>query len=377
MTVFNTYFKVAKKHIKSLILYTIIFLGIILMLTLNESKDVDTYQTQAIDVSVINYENTDLANGLYNYIDSIHNIIAIEDDIDVIRDELFHRNVEYVLIIPEGFTESFLSGNTEVTLHSYKLPGSITGKFLDNNIDNFLSVFGTYLKNGMNRNDAYENSIKTLSVTADVAIYDDNVEERPESYRYFHYLSYILICVIIEGIVPILMAFNQIEMKKRTLCSTISVFRRNISLALGSGILVFGMVAIYMVIALILCPDLVLDRYGLIRIASATLYAFLCLALAFLISAIVKKADTSSMFSNVLGLSSSFLCGVFIPREYLTAGVINSSRFFPAYWYVNILEETFVSNVSMEKIAGNMLILGLYIGVFMIVAMVITSKKAK
>ena len=40
------------------------------------------------------------------------------------------------------------------------------------------------------------------------------------------------------------------------------------------------------------------------------------------------------MWSNVIGLCMSFLCGVFIPMEFLGKNVIKAAHFLPAYWYI-------------------------------------------
>ena len=55
------------------------------------------------------------------------------------------------------------------------------------------------------------------------------------------------------------------------------------------------------------------------------------------IAMIIAQFDLSdngiTAISNIIGLGMSFLCGVFVPQELLTGGVLALGRLFPAYWY--------------------------------------------
>ena len=40
------------------------------------------------------------------------------------------------------------------------------------------------------------------------------------------------------------------------------------------------------------------------------------------------------MLAHIVGLSMSFLCGVFVPQSMLSGSVLAVGRFLPAYWYI-------------------------------------------
>jgi len=78
------------------------------------------------------------------------------------------------------------------------------------------------------------------------------------------------------------------------------------------------------------------------------------------------------MFSNVFGLSSSFLCGIFVPREFLSDSVAAFGRFLPAYWYINV--EDALCNFSPEAystITTGYLVQVLYGVAVLVIALVI------
>jgi ABC-2 type transport system permease protein len=42
------------------------------------------------------------------------------------------------------------------------------------------------------------------------------------------------------------------------------------------------------------------------------------------------------MIANIIGLGMSFLCGVFVPQNMLSPGLLSFAKFLPAYWYTRV-----------------------------------------
>ena len=62
-------------------------------------------------------------------------------------------------------------------------------------------------------------------------------------------------------------------------------------------------------------------------------YMLVSLAFAFLISKITSNSEILNMFANTVSLGMAFLCGIFVPEEFLSDGIIKAAHFLPAYWY--------------------------------------------
>ena len=75
---------------------------------------------------------------------------------------------------------------------------------------------------------------------------------------------------------------------------------------------------------------------GLGNLLNMVCYMFVAMALAFLASKIVRNEEGFSMIGNIVSLGMAFLSGIFVPMEFLGAGVIKLAHFLPAYWYVGI-----------------------------------------
>lgn len=373
MTVFKTFFKMAKKHIGNLIMYTAIFLSITLFIANNNEATVENYTGSAVRVAVFDEDNSDLSKGLTAYLDIQHDLVTIENDLNAIRDALYIRKAEYVITIPQGFEVSVLTGSEENLLEVYKLPGSVTAQFVDLSIDTFLSTYKAYLAGGFTDAEAYEKTLQIIDTQSEVSFYNkETVNETPGIHFYYVYLPYALISITILCIGPMLIGFNSTQIKDRVNCSRLSSFKKNVSLLCASSIYTLGIVLFYFIISLIInWSDITTDTIFL-RLLNIVVQAFVCLAFTFLFSLLTKKAALLNIYSNVFGLSSSFLCGIFVPREFLSDSVASFGRFLPAYWYINV--EDALCNLTSEAystITTGYLVQVLYGVAVLVIALVI------
>ena len=337
MTVFKTYFKIAKKYIGNLIMYTAIFLSITLFIANNNEATVESFTNSSVRVTIFDEDNSALSKGLTTYLDIQHELVDIDNDLNAIRDALYMRRTEYVITIPQGFEATLLAGTDEKQLEVYKIPGSVTAQFVDLSIDTFLSTYKAYLAGGLDSSEAYDKTLETIASQSEVTFYNDESGSTYPGIHYFYvYVPYALISITILCIGPMLIAFHGTQIKDRINCSKLSSLTKNMSLLCASSIYTLALVAFYFVISLILySADVTADTIFL-RLGNMAVQAFVCLAFTFLFSLLTKKVALLSMFSNVFGLGSCFLCGIFVPREYLSDSVAAFGRFLPAYWYVNV-----------------------------------------
>ncbi len=380
MTVFKTYFKISQKYIGNLLMYTAIFLSIVLLISKNNTPtSPEDFAEEKINLSIFCNDQSTLSKGLVNYLQENHNVIELENDLDVFRDALYQREVAYVLTIPADFGEQVANGSGKGLLEVYKIPGSINSQFLDMSIENFLSTYNAYLAADMDAEEAYDKTIKTLDLESSVTIFSkEEVAPLSPIHNFYIYLPYALICVIILSIGPVLFTFHNEERKARILCSRMSNLGKNSALLAGSGIYTILIVLIYCVLSLIFYKGELLNLAGLLRVVNVLIHAFVCLAFTFLFSMLVKNSHMLNMFSNVLGLGSSFLCGIFVPRAMLSDSVAAFGRFLPAYWYVNV--EDALCNLSSSvtsTITTGYLVQVLYGLAVLVIALVIGQYQRK
>ena len=132
-------------------------------------------------------------------------------------------------------------------------------------------------------------------------------------------------------------------------------------------------------IALILFGKNILTITGLLFALNALVFTFSVLTLALLISSLTSNKNAINGIMNVLALGSAFLCGAFIPTEWLPETVVKISHIFPAYWFVNSNDifaslET-ISIETLKPVLINTGVILIFSIVFIILNNIITKKK--
>ena len=112
-----------------------------------------------------------------------------------------------------------------------------------------------------------------------------------------------------------------------------------------------------------------LDSYSLM---------FVGLGLAYFICSLTSNENLINMVANMLVLSMSFLCGVFVDTQFLSENIIKAAHFMPLYWYttaIKFINDTPVNEIWSRKFGTYILIEILFALVFIFAGMIISRKK--
>ena len=90
-----------------------------------------------------------------------------------------------------------------------------------------------------------------------------------------------------------------------------------------------------MILSLILFKDLMLSLNGIAFIINSFVYAICSLIIGFLIGNITQNKNAIGGIVNVVALGSSFLCGCFVPFNYMPDYVIKLAHILPTYYFVS------------------------------------------
>ena len=145
-------------------------------------------------------------------------------------------------------------------------------------------------------------------------------------FYFFQYLPYIFLAILFAGMAPILVTLNSRDMKARTACSALP--GRTRTLAMASGWLLF------LLLGLVFYRKAMLQPYVGYAILNSLAFLLFTTALSLLISTFSPDDNVLNMLANIVGLSMSFLCGIFVPQSMLSGSVLAVGRFLPAYWYI-------------------------------------------
>ena len=83
------------------------------------------------------------------------------------------------------------------------------------------------------------------------------------------------------------------------------------------------------------------------------MFVLCTVSIAFLISSLVKSKGGINGIVNVVALGSSFLCGSFVPTQWLPDYVIKIAHILPSYWFIHnneLIQNIEVVNFDSLKI---------------------------
>lgn len=339
-----------------ILLYLVIFFGITVMFQSFAGEGTQDYQAENVPVGIVDEDQGEAAAVLIGYIGKTNETVMLEDDREVLQEELFYRNVDYIVRIPEGFMEKCILGteNLQVTT----VPGTYAGYYVEQQISSFLNFARSYGAAGFT--EAEIASAMADRESAEVTLLDlgGNTGETPSYVFFFRYLPYLFLSLLCYVLGYILMGFRRGSLPQRMRASAVPVRRQSMEGLAAAGVIAFNLWGICAVAAMTAYGKEFLSsgKAGWHLLNSFTLLAA-SLALAYLVGTLVKTSAALNGVVNILALGMCFLCGVFVEMDYLSSGVRKAAQFLPVYWYENVnnlLAEhgNIVGNVRTEVLAG-------------------------
>ena len=376
MIVFKTILKILNKLKGLIILYTIMLVSVTLV---NQtSGNVDSFEEVKPSVIIVNNDKS--KNGVTNhFIKYLENHMEVKD-IDIgneekIDDALFYRDVSLVVYIPDGFGDDLLDSK-DVSVE-YKISGdkgSSYGKML---VQNYFDSFNIY-NNYYDGDELFDRLDNALNVDVNVEVkskVDTNSLSRMA--RFFNFLNYAILAGCVYSISMILASLKSENVRKRTIVSSYDYKKYNRIVLEACSIVIIGMWLLYMIIALIIFKDLFISMNGLWYVINSFVFSLCSLCIGFLIGNITQNKGAISGIVNVVSLGSSFLCGCFVPFEFMPDYVIKIAHIFPTYYFVINNEALKVmDNFSLSSVSPLILNMGIVL-IFGVCFVIITNYVSK
>lgn len=380
MTVFKTFWKIVNKYKFTVILYTVILI-IFAGANMQTSDNSTNFVASKPDVLIINNdENIGITENLINYIKNNCNIIDIKEDEEAINDALFYRDVNYIIYIPQNYRLDFLNGlNPQIEIKS---TGDYQSSLAEMMLTRYIKVANIYVEQIEDEEQQIAKINETLEKETEVEITSKlDTENLSRATFYYNFLNYSILAGLVYIICLILSSFREEKIRKRTIVSSMNYKKHNRQLLLSNSILAIILWIFYVILSFILIGNVMFTQQGLILIINLFIFSICALCIAFLVANIISNKNAINGIINVIGLGSSFLCGAFVPVEWLPDTVLKIAHILPSYWYIqtNELVKTLevINMESLKPIFTNMaVVLGFSI-IFIIIANLISKKKRR
>ena len=376
MTVFKCYMKILRQNIGMIIIYLGIFFSVALVMQMAAGKSENSLYTNAsINIGVVQEDQGVLAQGFIDYLDSIHNVILMKKDPEALQENLFYRNVEYIVQIPADFYETCLLKNEPLKVT--KVPGSYSSYYVDQQISSYINTIRTYLAAGFSHEEAIQ-GVKTEVHEPVTKLYSNSASSDQVPYiYYFRYIPYLFLGALCYTMGYILMAFKKGDIQKRMEASAISVRRQSLEGLLAMGVIgaflwLLGILGVSMMYGNTFLGSALRGYY----IVNTLLMLIISLSLSYLIGMFIPNSNILSGVANLVSLSMCFLCGVFVPMDVMDKSVLKVSQFLPVYWYEQVNEilsrHHTLTPELLEKIRISMGIQMLFAVVFVCLILVVS-----
>lgn len=341
MQIFNVFFKISKKKILIGLMYVVIF-AVIGFTMIGTNKETSNFAETKVKVSVIDNDNTEESKMLIDFIGERHKLIDIDNTKNAKLDSLYYFEVEYILTIKEGYSEKLKNNDTEYLFESVRHPSTYTASYLESQINEYVSSVVAFHKVGNEIKVACEKAENLFDTPIDVTtetFTDENSIDESSGF-FFQYLPYLYISILISCLCPIIVTINREDLRYRTNASPLPSLNKTIQTILASilyvAIIWIIFMLLYMVFRFNTNKELSFEftKREFLAIFNSIIIILVSTAIAILVVQFSPKDEILSMIGNIIGLGSSFLCGVFVPQDMLGENVILAARFLPIYWYV-------------------------------------------
>lgn len=372
MIVFKTILKILNKLKGMLILYTFM---LVMITFINQTSNNETsFLESKPSIAIVNEDDSLITNDFIDYMDK-HCIIKnlAPKNID---DALFYRSINMVVYIPKDFGENLLSNN--VTLE-YKASGDEASSYTKMLIEKYIKTVLIY-KDYYSDEELINHVNNLLKLDANVEVKTKLETSKLERMtRYFNFLNYALLAGSVYCISMILASIKEEKVKKRTIISSFD-YKKYDRIVLGTlSIVIFGIWLLYMLLSIILFKNTIFTSNGLAYILNSFVFTITSLCIGYLIGNITQNKNAIAGIINVVALGSSFLCGCFVPVEYMPDYALKIAHIFPTYYYVSNNEiiktiETF-NPTLIKSLLKNGFVIVLFSLLFILLTNYISKKK--
>jgi len=334
MQTLKYFFKILRGHILSVAIFLALFLGLAILLTEFGGDIMDDFSASTFNITVTNRDAShSISQGLVDYLDSLHTLLPLEDDLATKQTALFFQDTLYVLIIEEGFGAAFYENPAApaITLSNIPSTSGNAGQFINRQIDNFMITLRAYLTAGFALDHALSLAINPPAANVQLLRQEDNAGGASP---YFQLLPFAAISVTILALGSVLVVYKRDNLVRRIDVSSTPSVSIKASIMLACTLCAFVIWLVFMAGGHVFGAEPIYSEIGIYRALNAIALIAFAVAAAFLIGQFVRKTVTLQAIVQVIALGFSFIAGVFVPQEFLGEGVLAAARFTPTYWYV-------------------------------------------
>ncbi|WP_282208761.1 ABC transporter permease [Parvibacter caecicola] len=350
MQAFKTALGVCLRHPVYLIVYVglLSLMGLFMGQSLVAAPDEGEFSAARIPFTVVDRDDSRLSRAIGEFLAARGEWVEVADEQRALQDAVATGQMDYLLIVPEGFEEDFMAAargsGVAPQLESVFSFQSSSAMLADTQVNQYLRLVGVTaaLDLGASAAQAIASANEAAQESASVQVVNPpQLAVGADAFLfYLMWGSYPLTAAIVVSVGLLMGAFSRVDVRRRVLVSPVS------ALSLGMQKVAAGFVVTVAVWAFIIGLGLAAFRGsaaclppGALALAliATFLYALTPLAIAFLLGQLGASEMVSNAVGNIVGMVFTFLGGAWVSTSLLPAGVQAVASFTPVYWLTNVL----------------------------------------
>ena len=358
MQVFNAFMKILKRKMFIALIYAVVFIAVALAITFSDNTTSMFEQTR-LNVCLFDEDNTAESRALCDLIAERNDIRELANDRDTIIDALYYERVDYVLTIKSGYANKLANGNTDALFESMNLHDSYSTVFMGQFLNEYTGTVSAYIAGGSDITSAISKTKEALSQEAEVTVASfaksSTVAIPQNAVFFFRYFPYIILGAVMSSLCPVLLVINRKDVRYRTNCSGIRPSSYTMQIFAASAVYITALWLVFMAVGVFVNGGLYSGTAWL-AVLNSFVFTLFAATLTIFISSLSPSINVINIVTQIITITMSFLCGVFIDQSLLGEGVLAAARFFPAYWYIRVARmldgtEVFVTSEAALAIA--------------------------
>ena len=384
MKAFKTCLLIARNRLGTLITFVAVFICISIFSSQSQGDTMEAaFQGEAVPFTLINRDtDSPVVQGLRSYLQSLSPEVEIKDDDYTLQNALYYGETQFIVIVPEGFTENWPQQSVQVSSR----PDTWQAYYMNALLESYFSQVKLQMTlHPAEPEKAVEAALTSLQQEVKVEKQRFGAGlEMSEGYQvYFRLVGYALLMQIYQFISSVQMVFGKKELRMRHGSSPLSQKRLTGEIVLYGALISIGICIILLGIAFAMHGDYLAAggwKMTLLLTVNVLTFMLVAITLAILCSQFTTSDVVQAIISNFVSLALSFLGGLFVPLELLSEGMLKIARLLPTYWYADTFDRinglTSYSAQALEPILQGLLLQLGFAAAFFCLSLLVSKYKS-
>lgn len=286
--------------------------------------------TAPLKVTIIDNDNTAITEDI---IDSIKDKAEVNfDDEDTIQDNLINNEIDYAIVIPEGYTQSLINGEDPV-IKTYEAKEGNTSTAIKTSLDNYINILKTFAKNSNGDEEKFYDAVKYYSDGSYKLSYASVDKGEGNKSKTDTAMAFIVLNLLFSATsaTNIILKDREKNVFTRLFTTPITRFKYIFQSLLSFLVITFAQITLYFLVFKYIFKfnlgDSPLSLYILFLI-----FGVFTISLGVFITTHAKDLRVSGTVSTLVILPFAMLGGCFWPRDIMPTVLQNISKVIPTTW---------------------------------------------